>query len=79
MNIEVLDILTLENNKDFIVVSKINHNDNEYVLLNEVDKNEEMLNNSVILKVLRKDDSVYFDEIKSTEELEAVVKQFENL
>lgn len=79
MNIEVLDILTLENNKDFIVVSKINHNDNEYVLLNEVDKNEEMLNNSVILKVLKKDDSVYFDEIKSTEELEAVVKQFENL
>lgn len=79
MNIEVLDILTLENNKDFIVVSKINYNDNEYVLLNEVDKNEEMLNNSVILKVLRKDDSVYFDEIKSTEELEAVVKQFENL
>ncbi len=79
MNIEVLDILTLENNKDFIVVSKINHNDNEYVLLNEVDKNEEMLNNSVILKVLRKDDSVYFDQIKSTEELEAVVKQFENL
>lgn len=79
MNIEVLDILTLENNKDFIVVSKINYNDNEYVLLNEVDKNEEMLNNSVILKVLKKDDSVYFDEIKSTEELEAVVKQFENL
>ena len=79
MNIEVFDILYFKNNKDFIVVSKINHNDNEYVLLNEVDKNEEMLNNSVILKVLRKDDSVYFDEIKSTEELEAVVKQFENL
>lgn len=79
MSLEVLDILTLGNNKEFIVISKTNFNENEYVLLNEVDKNEEMLNNSVILKVVRKENNIFFEEIKDLEELESVVKQFENL
>lgn len=79
MSLEVLDILTLGNNKEFIVISKTNFNENEYVLLNEVDKNEEMLNNSVILKVVRKEKNIFFEEIKDLEELESVVKQFENL
>lgn len=79
MSIEKLDIVTLDDNKEYAVVEKIVFNNNEYVLLNEVDKEENLLNHSIIMKVILSNGSVYFDYIKTEEELTAVSKQLENL
>ena len=48
--IELYDILTLENNKEYTVVKILPYNNNEYYFLIEIDKDEELLDEQMIVK-----------------------------
>ena len=71
--IELYDILTLENNKQYTVIKKLSYNNEEYYFLNEVDEDEELLDEQMIVKKIVIDgengvapieDSKEFSEVK---------------
>lgn len=43
---ELYDILTLEDDKDYTIVEMVTHNDSEYLYLIEVDKDENVIENN---------------------------------
>lgn len=45
-----LDIVTLDNFKDYVIVSSLKHNNRRYLLLVNVDKNENLLEEKLILE-----------------------------
>lgn len=48
--IELYDILTLENNKQYTVVKHLPYNNQDYYFLIEVDEDEELLDDQLIVK-----------------------------
>ena len=50
MHIDVDSVITLDNNLNYLILDKVNHNDNDYYLAVEVDANDEPLEKNVILK-----------------------------
>ncbi len=65
MIIEKLDIITLEDDQDYVVVDILNHDDQEFYLLNLVDENENLLKGSKVMKKDKtKSDDIYLIEIK---------------
>lgn len=48
--IELYDILTLENNKQYTVVKHLPYNNQDYYFLIEVDEDEELLDEQLIVK-----------------------------
>ena len=47
---EELDIITLDNNKDYVISKILNYRDKEYYLLIEVDNDENLLEEKLILE-----------------------------
>lgn len=45
-----LDIITLDNNKDYVIAKILNHKNKEYYLLIAVDKDENLLDERLILE-----------------------------
>ena len=67
-----LDILTLENNKDYIVIDTLVNEDNKYLFL----VNKEDDNDIVIRKVIKKEDGEYVIKLDNEDEFEEVMYLF---
>ena len=74
--IELYDILTLENNKDYTVVRHLPYNNEEYYFLVEVDKDEELLEEQMIVKKGVVDGEIGVAPIEDTEEFNEVKQIF---
>jgi len=70
--IELYDILTLENEKQYTVVKKLSYNDYEYYFLIEVDENEDLLEEQMIVKKVVVEGEVGVAPITDEEEFEKV-------
>lgn len=53
---EKYDILTLENNKDYVINEITNYNGHEYLLLVEVDSDENILDEKLIVELIKTND-----------------------
>lgn len=49
---EELDIITLDNNKDYVISKILNYKGKKYFLLIEVDKDENLLDDKLILEYI---------------------------
>ncbi len=54
---EELDILTLDNGNDYVITKKLNYKENDYLLLIQVDKDENLLPEEKIIVQKMKDSS----------------------
>ena len=48
---EELDIVTLDNNKDYVIAKMLDYKGKKYFLLVEVDKDENLLDDKIILEL----------------------------
>lgn len=74
------DILTLENDKEYSVVNMVKHKDSTYLYLIEVDKDEEIIENSqFIVKRVVKNGEEAVEKVTDNEEYKEVAKLFFDL
>jgi flagellar biosynthesis component FlhA len=79
-HLELYDILTLENNKEYTVANMASYEDNEYLYLIEIDKDENLiLDNQIIAKRVIKDGEESVELITSKKEYNEVSKIFRDL
>lgn len=77
--IELYDILTLENNKQYTVIKKLSYNNEEYYFLNEVDEDEELLDEQMIVKKIVIDGEIGVAPIEDSKEFSEVKEIFINM
>lgn len=77
--IELFDILTLENNKNYTVVKYLPYNEEEYYFLIEVDEDEEILDEQMIVKKVEIDGEIGVAPIEDEKEFKAVKEIFINM
>ena len=65
--LNVNDIITLKNNDDYIIVDKEVVNDNEYLLVDKVDRNEELLDSYQIVKISKINDKLIINTVSDEE------------
>ena len=73
---EQYDILTLSNNKDYVISQILNYNDHDYLLLIEVDKNENILNEKLILEKINNNGKICLGNIENRTTYECVRELF---
>jgi len=73
------DILTLENEKEFVVAHIIPHNKTFYYLLVEVDADENILEGVIIAKEEKIDESYQLVEITEESEMNEIKNMFDEL
>ena len=66
------EILTLEDNKDYIVLDYLTNDDNKYVFL----VNEEDENDIVVRKCINKEDGEYIVKLNNADEFEEIMYLF---
>ena len=69
---ELYDILTLEDGKDYVICKMLSYEGKEYLFLMEVDKDENVLDNQMI--VYKNGD--YLDEIKDKDLYKVISEKF---
>ena len=69
-----IDVVTLENNEEYLIVETIINNNNRYVFLANEKNNKDI----AIRKVITKDNQEYLTKLDSEEEFEEVLKLFNN-
>lgn len=75
--LELYDILTLEDDKDYTIANMATYNDSEYLYLVEVDKEENIIeDNQKIVRRVIKDGEDSVEIVTEKEELDAVTKIF---
>jgi len=74
--IELYDILTLENDKDYTVVKHLPYDDDDYYFLIEVDKDEELLDDQMIVKKVEIDGKIGVAPIEDPEEFKKIKELF---
>lgn len=78
--IELYDILTLEDNKDYTIANMTAYNDSEYLYLIEVDKDENLIEkNQIVVRRVMKDGEDSVEIVTDKEELDAVNRIFYDL
>ncbi len=78
--IELYDILTLENNKDYTVANMLEYKEKTYLYLIEVDKDEELIaENQLIVCRAVKDGEDIVEKVTNEEEYKEVARLFFNL
>lgn len=66
-NIEIYDIITLKNQEKYTVIKKEKYNEKQYLLLSEVDKEENpKIENMKIVELINKENNLTIKEIKDT-------------
>jgi flagellar biosynthesis component FlhA len=79
-SIELYDILTLEDDKDYTVANMATYNDNEYLYLIEVDKEENLiLDNQIVVKRVFKEGEESVELLTDEKEKEEVNNIFLDL
>ncbi len=75
--IEVYDILTLEDDKEYTVIKKTEDNNKVYYLLAPIDESENPnLEEIKIMEEQKEDNKIFLDEIEDEELLEKISRQF---
>ena len=69
---EELDILTLEDGKDYVIAKTLTYNNRNFLLLVEVDKDENLLNNKLVVEKINDGGEDYL-EIIEDEKLYGIV------
>ena len=77
--IEKFDILTLANNKDYTVAEQLYYNDKEYLLLIEVDADENLLQDKMIVERVKTEDGYIVKDIKDKEIYKEVKQMLLNM
>lgn len=78
--IELYDILTLEDDKDYTIANMVQHNDSSYLYLIEVDENEEVVaDNQLIVKRVIKDGDEAVEKVTDENEYKEVARVFFDL
>ena len=70
------DILTLDNNQEYMILDIITFNNNKYVYCVGIDKEEMPTNEYKYLKVSEDNADIYVEEVKDSKELEAIIALF---
>lgn len=80
--LNVNDIITIKDNREYIIIDKEYVNDIQYLLVDKVDKNEELMDKYQILKVTNKYNKLIVNTIKNETELAHIklifLKKLEN-
>ena len=77
---EIYDILTLENDKDYTIANMVEYKDSTYLYLIEVDSNEEIIEDSqCIVKRIIKEGEEAVEKVTDNEEYKEVAKLFFDL
>ena len=73
---EKYDILTLDNNKDYVINEIADYNNHKYLLLIEVDSNENILNEKLIVELIKTDGGFDLEEVTDKDIYDNVSKIF---
>jgi len=77
MNLEKHDIISLGNNRKYVILEILNHKNNKYLNLIEVDEEENLKEDIKIVKIVRNSKNEYgIDEISDKNELLEVSEIF---
>ncbi len=77
---ELYDILTLENNKEYTIANMVEYKDSTYLYLIEVDENEDIIENTqTIVRRIIKDGEEAVEKVTNNEEYKEVAKLFFDL
>ena len=79
INVEELDIITLDNNKDYVIAKMLKHNEKDYLLLIEVDKDENLLEEKLIVERVNDSTIQYLKRIDDDLTNEIVSEKFAKL
>lgn len=71
-----LDILTLNNNKDYVIGKMLNFKNKEYLLLIEVDENDNLLEEKLILEKSKVNNKLLLKEISDKLIFKIVLEKF---
>jgi hypothetical protein len=77
--IEIGNIITLENNMDFLIIEETIYDNNKYVLTVLTDKEDNILNKYMIFKVISKDEGFYLDPVKDNDLCKKLYELFKNI
>lgn len=73
---EKYDILTLDNNKDYVINEIADYNNHKYLLLIEIDSNENILNEKLIVELIKTDGGFDLEEVTDKDIYDNVSKIF---
>jgi len=76
MNIE--DIITLEDNKDYMILDIIDFNKDKYIYFVGIDKDDNPTSEYIYLKVVEENGGYYTEEVQDDNVLKAIVTIFTN-
>ena len=77
MKFEMHDIITLGNNKSYTISEILDYSENKYLYLIEVDENEELLEETRIVKVIADTNGNYgVEDIENVQELKDIQEIF---
>ncbi len=77
---ELYDILTLENNKEYTIANMVDYKDSTYLYLIEIDENEDIIENTqTIVRRIIKDGEEAVEKVTNNEEYKEVAKLFFDL
>ena len=71
---ELYDIITLDNGKDYVISKMLTYNEKDYLLLLEVDKDENLLNENLIVEKQSDNNGDYVRDI-TDEKLKQIISE----
>lgn len=77
MELNINKIVTLGNGENYLIVGKVQFENEDYLYIAELNKNlNDILDNYKIVKVTKEYDKYYFDEIVGEEKLKKILPVF---
>lgn len=73
---KLYDIITISNNKDYVITKSLIYNNKEYLLLVAVDADENLLKEKLILEKINNNGDYYLSTIKSNNLKQIISEKF---
>ena len=73
---EELDILTLDNGKDYVIAKMLDYKDRSFLLLIEVDDDENLLEDKLVVEKCKSDNQEYLEKIEDKKLYEIISSKF---
>lgn len=74
--IEKLSIITLDDNKRYVVVEILKEREHEYLFLNQIDDNEELLEEKIIVENIKTDNGYIINQIEDKDIITNICQKF---
>jgi hypothetical protein len=74
--IEKLSIITLDDNKRYVVVEILKEREHEYLFLNQIDDNEELLEEKIIVENIKTDNGYIINPIEDKDIITNICQKF---